>query len=278
MNFGEFKFGIDSVESKSGEHQEESRETHDIASNDDSQARIREIEPEPSFTAPAGNVNVPETVLARSRVTMYGSVTTGATYAWTQVEGPAVTLSNANSLAPSFTAPGVATKLVFELAVSDSSGLSITTLSTINVITDDVTIHSVRWTGAQDSGKSKTKAKTKANGRLNVVASSSAISDDSQPPVGMTMTASFWSKDIPAGKFGSASQPVEVPMVLVKNVPGKAPLCANALPCFSVDLSDGIINPKNQQAAPLFVPPTAVLVKSFLGGEKAAKGKEIHIQ
>ena len=67
-------------------------------------------------------------------------------------------------------------------------------------------------------------------------------------------------------------------MVLVKNAPGKAPVCANALPCFSVDLSDGLYNPKNQQATPLFVPPTAVIVKSFLGGEKAAKGKEIHIQ
>ena len=281
LNFGESKSGIDSVESKSGEHQEELKETHNIASNDDSQARIREIEPEPSFTAPAGNVNVPETVLARSRVTMYGSVTTGATYAWTQVEGSAVTLSNANSLAPSFTAPGVATKLVFELAVSDSSGLSITTLSTINVITDDVTIHSINWIKPLNA-KGKTKA-SNANGRLSVIASSSAINSDAPPPVGMSMTATFWSKTIRSGELGSETKPVEVPMTLVKNMPGKPTVCANALPCYTVDLFESTADTSNKnkpagktQNPPLFVPPSTVIVKSFLGGVKTAKDEAIH--
>ena len=281
LNFGESKFGTDSVESKIGDHQEESKELQVIASNDDFQPRIREIEPEPSFTSPAANVNVPETVLARSRVTMYGSVTSGATYAWTQVEGPAVTLSNAEGLAPSFTAPAVATKLVFELAASDASGLTTTTLSAINVVTDDVTIHSVSWTGAQDHSKAKGKVNTKANGRLSIVATSSAISDDAQPPVGMIMTAVFWSKEIPAGQLGSSSKPFEAPMTLVKNVPGKPAVCASAIPCFSVVLSEGIMDAKNPlktQIPPLFVPPSAVVVKSFLGGENTAKGKEIHLR
>ena len=281
LNFGESKFGTDSVESKLGDHQEESKELQIIASNNDSQARIREIEPEPSITSPAANVNVPETVLARSRVTMYGSVTSGATYAWTQVEGPAVTLSNADGLAPSFTAPAVTAKLVFELAASDASGLSTTTLSTTNVVTDDVTIHSVSWTGAQDHSKAKGKVNTKANGRLSIVASSSAISDDAPPPVGMTMTAVFWSKEIPAGQLGSITKPFEAPMTLVKNVPGKPAVCASAIPCFSVVLSEGIMDAKNPlktQIPPLFVPPSAVVVKSFLGGENTAKGKEIHLR
>lgn len=46
----------------------------------------------------------------------------------------------------------------------------------------------------------------------------------------------------------------------------------------SVDLSDGIVDPKNKQSAPLFVPPSAVVVKSFLGGTKTAKGEAIRIR
>jgi hypothetical protein len=184
-------------------------------------------------------------------------------------------LSKANTLAPSFTAPAEATTLVFELTASDSNG-STTTFSTINVVTDDVTIHSVSWISMQDN--SKGKAKNKANGRLNVVASSSAVNDDGQLPVGMTMTATFWSNEIRAGKFGSATQPVEVPMTLVKNQPGKPRVCVTEVPCFSVDLSDGIVDPKNKQGAPLFVPPSAVVVKSFLGGTKTAKGEAIRIR
>ncbi len=267
---GESKFGS----SKFGANSESNESPEIERNNNESQQQIREIEPE-NHSSPAANMNAPETVLVRSRVTIYGSVSTGGTYVWTQTEGPQVTLSKANTLAPSFTAPAEAATLVFELTASDSNG-STTTFSTINVVTDDVTIHSVSWTGMQD--KSKGKAKSQANGRLNVVASSSAINDDGPLPVGMTMTATFWSKEIRAGKFGSATQPVEVPMTLVKNQPGKPRVCVTEGPCFSVDLSDGIVDPKNKQSAPLFVPPSAVVVKSFLGGTKTAKGEAIRIR
>jgi hypothetical protein len=172
----------------------------------------------------------------------------------------------------------VAAKLVFELTASDSSGLSTTTFSTINVVTDDVTIHSVSWTGTQDKAKGKAKSIAKANGRLNVVASSSAIAANTPLPVGMSMTATFWSKEIRAGKFGSATQPVEVPMTLVKNLPGKPAVCANALPCFAVDLSEGVQDPKNKLSPPLLMLPSAVVVKSFLGGTKIAKGEAIRVR
>jgi hypothetical protein len=45
------------------------------------------------------------------------------TYAWTQSDGPPVTLFAANSIAPTFTAPGGGTMLTFTLRVSDSTGL-----------------------------------------------------------------------------------------------------------------------------------------------------------
>ena len=46
-------------------------------------------------------------------------------YTWTQLKGPAVTLDNANSVMPGFTAPAVAgpTELVFKLTVGDDVGL-----------------------------------------------------------------------------------------------------------------------------------------------------------
>ena len=215
-------------------------------------------------------------------MTIYGSVTTGATYAWTQIEGSQVNLTGASTLSPSFTAPAQASTLVFELSVSDASGLTTTTISTVNVVTDNVTIHSVDWTKPL-STKSKTKA-SNTNGRLNIIASSSAITGNA-PPVGMSMTATFWSKTIHAGALGSASKPVEVPMTLVKNELGKPAVCANALPCFTVDLFEGMAAPSSKnklaekaQIPPLFVAPTTVVIKSFLGGVKTAKEETIHIR
>jgi uncharacterized protein (TIGR03382 family) len=53
------------------------------------------------------------------------------TYAWTRVSGPAVTLTNANTLTPSFTAPEVTTNtnLVLRLTVSDGTASASDTLT-----------------------------------------------------------------------------------------------------------------------------------------------------
>lgn len=56
------------------------------------------------------------------------------THSWTQVSGPAVTLSGANSLSPSFTAPAQLNQprtMVFRLTTTDNIG---------NPVTDDVTV------------------------------------------------------------------------------------------------------------------------------------------
>ncbi len=45
-------------------------------------------------------------------------------YAWTQLSGTSVTLSNANSSIATFTAPGAATELTFRLEVTDDGGLT----------------------------------------------------------------------------------------------------------------------------------------------------------
>ncbi|WP_440959077.1 autotransporter domain-containing protein [Oceanicaulis sp. LC35] len=73
-------------------------------------------------------------------VTLNGSASTdpdgdALSYRWTQVSGPTVTLSDANTASPSFTAPDVDanTQLVFELVVSDGSVDSVASQVTVSV-------------------------------------------------------------------------------------------------------------------------------------------------
>jgi MYXO-CTERM domain-containing protein len=58
------------------------------------------------------------------------------TYQWTQLSGPAVTLSNAASATPSFTAPEVSSDsvLAFQLVVSDGTDSSAPAVATVNVL------------------------------------------------------------------------------------------------------------------------------------------------
>ncbi|HZI11220.1 MAG TPA: myxosortase-dependent M36 family metallopeptidase [Myxococcus sp.] len=78
--------------------------------------------------APVANAGMAAAVAARASATLDGRGSsdpegTTVTYAWTQVGGPAVTLTGANTAQPSFTAPDVkaSTELTFRLVVSDGS-------------------------------------------------------------------------------------------------------------------------------------------------------------
>jgi len=94
------------------------------------------VEPTGELTAAAGvsgDQNVPEL----SRVTLDGSDsrspdgTLPDTFLWVQTEGPAVLLTEPNSVAPSFIAPDVdtVTRLVFELSVVDAGEIDTTTVA-----------------------------------------------------------------------------------------------------------------------------------------------------
>ncbi len=98
-------------------------------------------------TAPVANAGSPQTVASgASGVTLDGSASADPdsgpsplTYAWTQTAGPAVTLTGASTVSPSFTAPAeycANATLTFQLTVGDGS---LTNSSTVNVTVSKLT-------------------------------------------------------------------------------------------------------------------------------------------
>jgi hypothetical protein len=97
----------------------------------------------PPAPRPVANAGRPQSVTSGALVTLDGSASTDPSglplsFQWTQASGLAVTLANANTARPSFTAPAVAfgspaASLVFSLVVSDANGVSAPATVTITV-------------------------------------------------------------------------------------------------------------------------------------------------
>ncbi len=95
--------------------------------------------------APSANAGGNQTVNSYTNVTLDGSGSSGpdgsiASYRWAQIEGPAVDIINANTSHASFVAPdpgALGATLVFQLQVSDNSGLTTRDQCTVNVVTVD---------------------------------------------------------------------------------------------------------------------------------------------
>ncbi|HET9679536.1 MAG TPA: M36 family metallopeptidase, partial [Gammaproteobacteria bacterium] len=87
--------------------------------------------------APEVDAGVPQTVSAGTVVTLHGSASDPQngelSYSWTQTDGPSVSLNNANTLTPTFTAPFVNDTLTFELTVTDSLGNTASDTTTVTV-------------------------------------------------------------------------------------------------------------------------------------------------
>ena len=88
---------------------------------------------------PIANAGPDQNVLADSTVTLSGGGSSDpdgniASYAWTQSAGPQVALNNANSVNPSFTAPGqIGAQLTFQLTVTDNLGASANDSVTVTI-------------------------------------------------------------------------------------------------------------------------------------------------
>lgn len=219
----------------------------------------------PPAPPPSVTINVPARAIAGSVVTMTGTVSSGATFRWTQTAGPLVTLNAGNTLSPNFTAPTGPASITFVLTATNTAGASATASGTIAVAADSVAIATAAWDNRQKKGK------------LNITATSNAITGAAPPP-GMSMTATFWNQNIAAGRPGSATNPIVAPLDVVKDMPGQPPVCGSALPCFAAALVSVIVDPGSTSAIPVFVPPTTIVVKSSLGGSATATGAAITVR
>jgi LmbE family N-acetylglucosaminyl deacetylase len=126
-----------------------------------------------SETGPAPNQ--PPTANAGPNVEVVAGVTWGLngsassdpngdmlTYQWTQTAGPAVTLSSAIAIQPTFTAPGSATALTFQLVVNNGQFSS--TPSSVTITVDDfggadVAMQATATASSQNTGSGQTAAK-----------------------------------------------------------------------------------------------------------------------
>lgn len=97
-------------------------------------------DPPPENQPPTANAGDDQTVTTGVKVTLSGAGSTDpengiASYAWSQAQGPAVTLSSASAVNPTFTAPSVTapTALTFSLTVTDNGGLSATDTCVVTV-------------------------------------------------------------------------------------------------------------------------------------------------
>ena len=219
----------------------------------------------PAATPPSVTLSAPASVEAGSVVSLIGTVSAGASYSWTQSAGPALTLFAATSLTPSFNAPKGPSSVTLVLTATNKAGASTTASRTIAIVADTLTVAPVTWDNRQGKGK------------LTLAATSSAIKS-ALAPTGMSMTLSFWNKDIAAGLPGSATSPITAPMTLVQNLAGQAPVCASALPCFVAALSSVIGTSSSTSTPPLFVAPTNVVLKSSLGGVASVSGTAILVR
>jgi len=91
---------------------------------------------------PIAHAGADQAVLVTTQVTLNGSASsdpdghTPLTYGWTQTAGTPVTLTDANTAQPTFTAPSAADALTFSLVVTDNLGLASTADSVTITVTN----------------------------------------------------------------------------------------------------------------------------------------------
>jgi hypothetical protein len=93
--------------------------------------------------APVADAGSDQSANVGTVVTLNGSASADPdghtlSYGWTQTGGPAVTLSSATAVSPTFTAPGTSTILTFTLRVTDAYGLAASAADEVVITVKDV--------------------------------------------------------------------------------------------------------------------------------------------
>ncbi|MEM7662619.1 MAG: hypothetical protein AAF292_10245 [Pseudomonadota bacterium] len=109
--------------------------------------------PPPTNIAPAVSAGPDQTVSEMNLVTLAGTVTDPddvPAVRWTQLSGPAITLSDTTSLTPEFTAPMVPApmSLEFQLSADDGSNPAVSDTVTVTITDSGVTVSSISPAGS----------------------------------------------------------------------------------------------------------------------------------
>lgn len=122
------------------------------------------------ITGPTTDAGAPQVVTSGATVTLAGTATHPTelplTYAWSQVAGPAVTLSDAATLAPTFQAPEVDVPTTVTLALRAHDGTYVSPASRVDVVVEPALTPSVSGAGCACRA---TPAKRPAAGALGLL-------------------------------------------------------------------------------------------------------------
>ena len=126
-------------------------------------AEIEAFAPVTNGQQPIANAGPAQTVTTGAAVSLDGSGSwdpggNPLTYQWVQTSGPAVTLSSATAVNPTFTAPNSAGTLTFELVVNDGT-LSSAASSVSITVTSDLAMAATATASSQDTAYGQTAAK-----------------------------------------------------------------------------------------------------------------------
>jgi MYXO-CTERM domain-containing protein len=173
--------------------------------------------------APTANAGADQTVDERSTVTLNGGGTDPdgdtLTYTWTQLGGPAVTLSGANTASPTFTAPEVTGSTVISFGLVVSDGVDSSAVDTVIV-----TVRNVNRAPTANAGTDLTVDE----------GSAVTLSGSGMDPDGDTLSYA-WTQTggTPVGLSGATTAQ---PSFTAPNV------TANAVLTFQVTVSDGALS------------------------------------
>ena len=207
-------------------------------------AEIQVFPPQTSGQTPTANAGPNQSVTTGATVQLdgSGSVDPGGnpSYQWTQTSGPAVTLSSATAVKPTFTAPASAGTLTFQLVVSDGSLRSQPSTVTITVsgtapptanagpnqsVTTGATVQ-LDGSGSVDPGGNPSYQWTQTSGPAVTLSSATAV----KPTFTAPASAGTLTFQLVVSDGSLRSQPSTVTIT----VSGTAPPTANAGPNQSV--------------------------------------------
>lgn len=140
--------------------------------------------------APFANAGADRTVATGSNVALSGAASTGTIlgYAWTHDAGAAITLNNANTATPSFTAPATSTTITFTLTVTgvDSLTSTDTMVVTVQAPQDVVRITAASYTTSKAEWRVEGTASLRGQ---QVTLYLGAVGDTARPVATVNVTA-----------------------------------------------------------------------------------------